>query len=147
MKRGFSSEKRQKRWPRAVPQRQSGVNLRGRQAGMTTLGLVILVVFLGMFAFAGLRLTPIYLNYFKIVGVIEGIHEEFDRKAASRAEILNSLRRRFNIEAVSRIAASDIQITKVDQGLEVKAEYDHSTPFIANVSFTVHFDKRAVVRR
>ena len=30
-----------------------------RQAGMTTLGLVILVSFAGMFAFAGLRLTPV----------------------------------------------------------------------------------------
>jgi hypothetical protein len=28
-----------------------------RQAGMTTLGLIILVSFLGLFAFAGIRLT------------------------------------------------------------------------------------------
>ena len=36
-----------------------------QQAGMTTLGLIILVVFVGLFAFAGIRLTPVYLNYVK----------------------------------------------------------------------------------
>ena len=33
-----------------------------RQRGMTTLGFLILVVFIGLFAFAALRLAPVYLN-------------------------------------------------------------------------------------
>jgi hypothetical protein len=36
-------------------QRQS---LKRRQAGMTSLGVIILVSFIGIFAFAGIRLTP-----------------------------------------------------------------------------------------
>ena len=39
---------------------------RRQQAGITTLGLVILVIFIGLFAFAGIRLTPVYLNYMKV---------------------------------------------------------------------------------
>jgi hypothetical protein len=34
-----------------------------RQAGMTAIGVLILVLFVGLFAFAGIRLTPVYLNY------------------------------------------------------------------------------------
>ena len=30
-----------------------------REGGMTTLGMIILVAFLGLFAFAGIRLTPV----------------------------------------------------------------------------------------
>ena len=44
-----------------------------QQAGMTTLGLIILVVFVGLFAFAGIRLTPVYLNYMKVAGVVDGV--------------------------------------------------------------------------
>ena len=62
-----------------------------RERGMTTLGLIILVAFVGMFAFAGLRLTPVYLNYMKVLGVVNGVHEEFDGTNPSRAAIRSSI--------------------------------------------------------
>ena len=118
-----------------------------RQAGMTTLGLVILVAFAGMFAFAGLRLTPVYLNYMKVAGVVNGVYEEFDGTGASRSMIRKSLARRFDIDSVAVLEASDVKVTKVDGGHEVAAVYSHKAPFIANVSFVVDFDKRVLVRR
>ena len=121
--------------------------LRHRQAGMTTLGLIILVSFVGLFAFGGIRLTPIYLNYMKVAGVVSGIQEEFDGANASRAEIRKSIGRRFDIESVGVIEAKDVKVTKVDGGHEVAATYSHKAPFIANVSFVVDFDKRVIVRR
>lgn len=121
--------------------------LRQRQAGMTTLGLIILVAFVGLFAFAGIRLTPVYLNYMKVVGVLDGVREEFDGTGATTSAIRTSVFRRFDIESVSQISARDIKVTKVDGGHEVAATYSHKAPFIANVSFVVDFDKRVLVRR
>ena len=125
-------------------QRQS---LKRRQAGMTTLGLIILVSFIGIFAFAGIRLTPVYLNYMKIAGVIGGVHTEFDGQNATRAVIRKSVSRRFDIDSVGVITAKDVKVTKVDGGHEVAATYSHKAPFIANISFVVDFDKRVVVRK
>ena len=121
--------------------------MKKRQAGMTTLGLIILVAFIGLFAFAGLRLTPIYLNYFKVVGVVEGVRDEFDGTNASRSAIRSSISRRFDIESVNIITATDVKVVKVDGGHEVAATYSHKAPFIANLSFVVDFDKRVLVRR
>lgn len=120
---------------------------RRQQRGATTLGLIILVIFVGLFAFAAIRLTPVYLNYMKVVGVIDGVFQEFDGQNASRAEIRNSIVRRFDVESVSQIHARDVTITAVETGYEVRAEYDHTTPFVYNISFTIHFDKSRVVRR
>ena len=114
---------------------------------MTTLGMIILVVFVGLFAFAGLRLTPVYLNYMKVLGVINGVQKEFDGANASRSMIRNSLSRRFDVESVSEITAREVTVTSVDGGYEVRAEYEHVAPFIANVSFSVQFDKAVLVRR
>ena len=58
-----------------------------RQAGMTTTGLIILVAFVGVFAFAAIRLIPVYLNYMKVVGVIDGVLEEFEGQNANGATI------------------------------------------------------------
>lgn len=120
---------------------------RRQQAGMTTLGLIVLVVFVGLFAFAGLRLTPVYLNYMKVVGVVDGVTDEFDGTGASRSEIRKSISRRFDIDSVGEITAKDVKVTPVDGGFEVAATYAHKAPFIANVSFIVDFDKRTIVRR
>jgi len=120
---------------------------RRQQAGMTTLGMIILVVFIGLFAFAGIRLTPVYLNYMKVVGVVDGVGAEFDGTGASRSEIRRSISRRFDIDSVAQITAKDVKVTSVDGGFEVAATYAHKAPFIANVSFTVDFDKRTLVRR
>jgi hypothetical protein len=121
--------------------------MKKRQAGITTVGLIVLVAFVGLFAFAGLRLTPVYLNYMKIAGIVEGVREEFDGTGATRADVRQSLRRRFDIESVSEITSREVKVTSVDGGFEVAATYSHKAPFIANVSFVVDFDKRALIRR
>lgn len=120
---------------------------KSRQGGMTTLGIVILVAFVGIFAFGGLRLTPVYLNYMKVVGVIDGIQAEFDGQNATRAAIRNSIIRRFDVESVGVITARDIEVKTVDGGFEVAANYQHTAPFIANISFAVDFSKTVKVRR
>ncbi len=118
-----------------------------RQAGMTTLGLAILVAFVGVFAFAAIRLTPVYLNYMKVASVVSGVFEEYDGTNPSRAAIRSSIARRFDIESVAVIHAKDVAVKTVDGGFEVAAVYSHKAPFIANVSFVVDFDRRVVIRK
>lgn len=118
-----------------------------RQQGVTTLGFIILAIFIGLIAFGALRLTPIYLNYMKVVGVVDGVQAEFDGKNSTRQMIRSSISRRFDVESVSVIVARDVTVTTVDGGMEVAAVYDHTSPFIGNISFTVHFDKNALIRR
>jgi hypothetical protein len=59
------------------PTSQRRLSLKNRQAGITTLGAIILVSFIGIFAFAGIRLTPVYLNYMKVAGVVSGVQLSF----------------------------------------------------------------------
>lgn len=118
-----------------------------RQSGMTTLGLIILVLFVGLFVFAGIRLTPVYLNYMKVAGVITGVQEEFDGAGPTTTTIRNSISRRFDVDSVGIIRAKDVQIKPVDGGYEVSAVYSHKADFIGNVSFVVDFDKRAMIRK
>ena len=118
-----------------------------RQDGVTAVGFAVLAVFVGMFAFGALRLTPIYLNYMKVAGVLDGVFEEFDGQNPSRAAIRTSISRRFGVESVSVISYRDITVTPDNGGFLVEANYDHTTPFIGNIHFTVKFQKDVMVRR
>ena len=118
-----------------------------RQQGMTTLGVVILVAFIGIFAFAVMRLVPVYLNHMKVASIVSGVVQEFDGAGATSNMIRRSISNRFDIEMVSEIHAKDVMVTKVNGGYEVAAVYSHKAPFIANISFVVDFDERGLVRR
>ncbi len=118
-----------------------------RQAGITTLGFIILGLLIGLIAFGTIRLTPVYLNYMKVVGVVEGVVTEFDGQKPTRQAMRTSISRRFDVESVSVITAREVTVTAVDGGFSVSAVYDHTSPFIGNISFTVHFDKTELVRR
>jgi len=118
-----------------------------RQAGMTTAGMLIVAAFVGLIAFAALRLTPVYLNYMKVAGVMSGVYDEFDGQNPNRSAIKLSIGRRFDVESVSEITARDIKVTPQDNGFLVQAVYDHKAPFISNISFLVSFDHSVHVRR
>ena len=114
---------------------------------MTAVGFIVLAIFVGLFAFASIRLTPIYLNYMKVAGVLNGVYDEFDGQNPTRAAIRTSISRRFGVESVSVISHRDIKVTPDSGGFLVVAIYDHTSPFIGNIYFTVKFDKQIVVRR
>ena len=114
---------------------------------MTTLGMLTVAACVGLIAFAALRLTPVYLNYMKVASVLNGVHDEFDSQSPNRSAIRTSIERRFDIESVSEIMVRDITVVTDDFGFVVTATYDHKVPFIANISFSLHFDKSVEVRR
>lgn len=117
-----------------------------RQRGMTTLGMLILVAFVGLFVFAGIRLVPVYLEHMKIVSVLDGVKAEYEGQGPSRQDLMRSLSRRFDIESINVISEKELKIKKIADGYTIEATYENRTPFIANISFTVNFSKTVEVR-
>lgn len=118
-----------------------------RERGMTTFGFLILVSFIGLFAFAAIRLAPVYLNYVKVAGVLDGVYDELDNQNPTRGAIRTSINRRFEVESVSVISSREIKVKSDSGGFLVVAQYDHTTPFVSNIHFTVRFDKEVLIRR
>jgi hypothetical protein len=117
------------------------------QAGVTALGSLILITFLGLFTFEAILLTPPYLNYMKVVRILDSVEKEFDSGDPTRRRIRKSISQHFDVENISVITAKDIKIVSDKAGFQLEAVYDHTIPVIANVSFTVHFDKKVLLRR
>ncbi|MFK8052708.1 MAG: DUF4845 domain-containing protein [Woeseiaceae bacterium] len=116
-----------------------------RQRGMTTLGLIILVVFVGLFVYAGMRLGPVYMENLKVSGTLEKVEEEFSGTNATQRKIRSSIEKRFDVESVNAISFKDVLITKAPNGFDVTANYTNTVPFIANIHFAVKFDNQVLV--
>jgi hypothetical protein len=110
---------------------------------MTFLGLVILVAFVGLFVYAGIRLTPVYLEYMKVAKAMESLRTE--GAGADPRTLRLALEKRFDIDDVQSINARDVDITRDGSNLVVRAAWDRTADFVANVQFLVTFDKTVEV--
>ena len=118
-----------------------------KQRGITFIGLLSVFLLVGVVAYGGVRLTPVYLEYFKISTVLEGLKDELDGRAATRTTIQNSIEKRLGIESVRALRTSDFKISKQGTGHRVSVAYDREAPYIANVKFLVSFNKSVEIIR
>jgi Domain of unknown function (DUF4845) len=115
--------------------------MRFHQRGATFIGMVIIVAILGAGLYAGIRLTPIYLEYLAVVRALDQTAKESNGNPTSPAELRNALDRRWTIEDIKSVQPKEIEIKKDGNGYSMRAWYRAEAPFIANVSLAVDFDK------
>jgi hypothetical protein len=120
--------------------------MRQRQQGMTFIGLLCILALAGIVIYAGIRLTPVYLNYMNIVKTMETTASEFKDDSADPGAIRNSLERHWEITTITAVDYKDVEITKDESGISLHVVYDDPEPFLANVSLVVHFDKTVKVK-
>ncbi len=111
-----------------------------RQRGATFLGMVTILAILGLAVYAGIRLTPIYLEYMKVVRAMEQTASEA-KGGTDLAALRTSLGRRWDIEDISTIEAKDVDVKKIGNGIAMRANYRAEAPFVGNISLAVDFDK------
>lgn len=114
--------------------------MRNKQRGITFLGLLFLVAFVGSFVYAGIRLVPVYLEYMSISHVFDGLAAE-THGAVTEGTLRTAIGQRLELEDADSLDPRDVEISRDGGVWTVRAAYSRETSFIGNVSFVVHFDK------
>ena len=118
--------------------------MRSRQLGMTFMGFVVLAVVVGGWVYAGIRLTPMYLNYMRIAASLEKVRDEYTASQSANPQMIrNSLARYFDIEGIdeSRYGHKDVIIKREGDVWKVQAQYDDKVRFVSNVYLMIAVDK------
>lgn len=123
--------------------------MRNRQQGMTAIGMLVLAAILLLVGYAGLRLTPIYLEHMKVLQILNDVKIELDGQEASLARLRASIGNRLNIESVMGLNVKDFKITKtsIGGGYVVQAKYDRRAHYVANVYLLAEFDDTVEILR
>ena len=117
-----------------------------RQRGMTMLGILVLVVVVGAWVYAGIRMAPKYLEFMRVASTLEQVRDEYDSNPGTTEFMLRkAVERRFDIEMVEVITSNDIEIKKDGAMFTMRAAYDDTVPLAGNVSFLLEFDKQVEV--
>jgi hypothetical protein len=116
-----------------------------RQRGMTFLGLVTILLILGAALYAGIILTPVYLEYTEVARALEQVRDEHAAIDTNPQLIRNSLERFWDVEDIKGIGWKEVIIKKINDGYQVRAAYQVEKQFLYNVYLTTKFDKTVVI--
>lgn len=117
-----------------------------RQGGMTAIGWLLVLGLIAFFVLIALRLIPVYLEYIKVVTVLESLEEEPGIGQKTRTEILQLIERRLDINDVRHVdPRKRTQITKDDGRVTIRIRYERREPLIGNVDVVASFDKAVQV--
>jgi hypothetical protein len=116
---------------------------------MTFLGLLVLIVVVGSWVYAAMRVVPLYLNYMKVAGTLEKVRDELDSDpGTTEIMIRRAIERHFDIEMVNEsvFGFRDVVIKKDSGTFRVTASYEDTAPFVSNIYFLVSFDKKVEIQ-
>jgi hypothetical protein len=121
------------------------MSFRKRQRGMSFLSLMAIAGMLGFATVIGLKLFPIYMDSWKIDGVMKAVISEPGINQQSRKEIIDSMLKRLDIDAVDAVNyrnyKESLTITKRKNNVTINIFYRVETPLMGNLSLVAEFDK------
>lgn len=117
-----------------------------KQRGITLIGFVFILAIAGFFAFLGMRLFPVYTEYYSVVTDMKGLAAEPGVATMSPERIRDLLDRRFYISYVESVKPQNIKITR-NNGYNLTIKYEVRRPLLYNLDFVAMFDKTVQLDR
>ena len=113
-----------------------------KQRGVTMIGWIILLIPVALVLYAGIRVGPLYYEYFKLVSACEKTATELKSdETLTKKTIQNALQRRFDTSYLDDVKVDDLDITKNDAGWVIGISYDEEAPMFGNFLLLLRFDK------
>lgn len=122
------------------------MNIR-KQNGLTLIGFVIVLSIVLLFAYAGMRLIPMYLEYYALINAMEKLENDPSAKSMSAPKIKQSIQMSLWASyASNNIKNENIHISKRSDGVNVRVTYEVRKDFLGNVDLIGSFDRTVVLR-
>jgi hypothetical protein len=117
-----------------------------KQRGVTMIGWIFLLIPVGIVLYAGIRLTPEYLNYYKVVTALKETASQLKGDDSLNPQsIRNGIEKRFDTGYVEVPNVKDILISKTDSGWEMVADYERTVPLFGNLHLLMAFKESVVI--
>lgn len=111
------------------------------QKGITLIGFVFILIVLGFFAYLGMRIIPMYIEYFSVVKSINHVVSQPGIGTADEHRIRDLLSREFDIGYVDSIQDKDVKIKRLQNAIELTVDYEVRKPGAYNIDLVGHFQK------
>ena len=122
------------------------MNIR-KSKGLTLIGFVIVLAIVLFFAYAGMQLVPMYLEYQALISAMDKLKDDPAAKSMPPWKIKDSIQRSLWVSYASNNIKNDhIRISKKTDGINVRVAYEVREDFLSNIDIVASFDRTVVLR-
>lgn len=111
-----------------------------KQGGMTLIGFIIVLGFALFLSFIGMKIGPIYMEYYSVVTAMEGLAAEPKSARLTPYQIRLRFLTRLNVSYTENVKESHIKLTR-GNGVHMRVAYEVREPIIGNLDVVAKFDK------
>lgn len=111
-----------------------------KQRGVTMIGWIILLIPIAIVLYAGIRVGPEYFDYYKLRTAMDETAKKLEAdEALTPLAIRSALAQRFSAGYIDNLKSSDIEVTKIDGGWQMTADYESEVKLFGNMYLTMDF--------
>lgn len=118
---------------------------RKHQDGVSLVGVLLLGVIAVFVLLMAFRTVPAVTEYMAIERIVGVLASEADN-GATPTELRRSFDRRSEIDNISSVAGSDLEIVKDGNETVIEVDYERRVPMVANVSLLIEFHASSKAR-
>ncbi len=112
-----------------------------RQGGMTLIGFVVVLAVLGLFAYVGMKLVPMYSEYYAVKQAMKGLAQEPGIANRDPSKIKDLFFRRLYISYAENVKEEDIKFERLDAGgWKMTVAYELRKPMMGNLDVVGKFN-------
>jgi len=123
------------------------MNVSRAQGGITLIGFVIVLSVVGLFAYIGMKLFPMYSEYYSVKSALKGLANEPGIANTDPRKIEDLFFRRLYISYAENVKPEHVKIKRVDAGWQIDVNYEIRKPVIANLDVVGKFDATQLLTR
>ena len=121
--------------------------MRRKQSGITLLGFVIVLAVVGLFAYVGMKLFPMYSEFYSVKSALKGLSNEPGIGNTDPRKIQDLFFRRLYISYAENVKPENVKIKRVDNGWQMDVIYEVRKPVIANLDVVGKFNATQMLTR
>ncbi|MFK3650008.1 DUF4845 domain-containing protein [Lysobacter enzymogenes] len=116
--------------------------MKRNQRGITLLGFIITLSVVGVFAYVGMKLVPMYTEFYSVKRSLADLAKEPGAGSMDPAKARDLFFRRMDMSYVDSVKPENFKIQRSDRGMEITVTYDVRRPLIANLDVIGHFQAK-----
>ena len=118
------------------------------QQGITMLGFLMTLCLAIFFAYVGMKIVPMYIEYYSVQQALKGLADDPELAGASKDKIRQLYQRRLEMSYADHVKKMDVlKFESGDGGLKMIVDYERRETLMANLDVVGKFHAEQVLAR
>jgi len=110
-----------------------------KQQGWTIWSLTFNLLIIGVIAWVGLKIVPLYMDNSTIRATIKPLAHDRSLSGTSHEEIVSLIKKRLSVNSVRWVKTDDIEFVEEDNFTQVRIDYEKRIKMVSNIDLVVTF--------